>query len=275
MTDRDEWQGRVGDKWAQEWARTDRSFSALTDRLLAMASFGGFSRALDIGCGAGEVSLALARGHAGARVHGIDVNRALIEVARSRGSQHANLSFEVADASGWAGSGDGSSPDLLVSRHGVMFFPDPVAAFASLRQTSDSDARLVFSCFRDRAQNDWANEIAGLLPQATGHDPHAPGPFAFADRDRVSSILTRAGWHDIAFERFDYPYIAGSGDRPVEDATSFFLAIGPAAAAAAELDSDARSQFKERLRALMEKHRDGGLVMMRAAAWMVTARALA
>ena len=281
MTDMRDWQGRTGESWAREWSRTDRSFSALTDRLLGVASRGGFRRALDIGCGAGEVSLALARGHGSASVHGLDVSDVLITVARERGAKLGNVSFELADAADWRPASPAAAPDLLVSRHGTMFFDAPERAFAHLNAIAAPSARLVFSCFRSVSQNPWASGLQALLPKETsdqtGGQPHnggyVPGPFAFADGQRLRAILEGAGWRDVDIEPCDYPYVAGAGEEPVEDALSFFLSIGPAARAASRLSPDARSRFVSDLRRLLGRHRDGGIVVFRAAAWLVTASA--
>lgn len=272
MTDRLEWEGRVGRKWAEEWRRTDRSFAGLTDRLLGRASARSIKRALDVGCGAGEVSLALARGHPGAEVVGVDVSEELVEIARGRGAKLTNVSFELADAAAW--TREGFAPDLVVSRHGVMFFPDPVEAFAHLAGVAAPGARLVFSCFRQISENPWADRIAGLLPSgaAPAGDPQAPGPFAFADRDRVEAILGQAGWREIAFEKVDFAYVAGTGNDPVGDALSYFLAIGPAARAAAELGDEERAEFTGRLRRYLASNLDGSIIALPAAAWIVSAR---
>lgn len=272
MTDRSEWQGRVGRKWAEEWRRTDRSFTGLTDRLLSRASARPVARALDVGCGAGEVSLALGRSHPGAEIVGIDVSQELVEVARRRASHLSNVSFEVGDAADWRR--EDFAPDLVVSRHGVMFFAEPAAAFGHLCRVAAPDARLVFSCFRDRAENPWAERVAGLLPQGTiqPSDPDGPGPFAFSDRERVESILSEGGWREIAFEKVDFAYVAGAGEDPVGDAVSYFLSIGPAARAVLDLDDEARGAFVGRLRRYLGGAREGEMVALPGAAWVVSAR---
>jgi SAM-dependent methyltransferase len=272
MTNRSEWEGRTGNKWASEWRRTDRAFTGLTDRLLGRASERPFSRALDIGCGAGELTLALARGHPRARVTGIDISGELISVARERGAHLDNARFEVADAAHWFNSD--FAPDLVVSRHGVMFFDEPIPAFANLAAGAGPEARLVFSCFRDRAHNPWATSIVALLPKGTVPPaaPDAPGPFAFADRSRVEHLLRSAGWGDSAFEKVDFAYVVGAGQDPVGDARSFFLSIGPAAAAAAELPGAERAEFIKRLEIFLEDQRDRDLIAFPAAAWIVSAQ---
>jgi SAM-dependent methyltransferase len=272
VTSTADWQGRTGEGWAAEWKRTDRSFGGLTEHLLAWSREFPFRHALDIGCGAGELSLALARGRPQARIVGVDVSPPLIAAARARAEHISNVEFELADASQWRPA-DEFTPQLLTSRHGVMFFPDPPAAFANLAAFSAEDAALLFSCFRDRSENPAFTELASFLPaSAEPADPYAPGPFAFADRDRVAAVLTDAGWADVAFEPFDFAMVTGVGDDAVEDALIFYQRIGPAAAALREMDKTARNEVLAAMRNILTEHCRDGVVALRAAAWIVTAR---
>ena len=267
-----EWNGRTGESWAAQWQRTDRSFAGLTDRLLARSREVEFRRAIDVGCGAGELSLALARGRPDAQVTGVDISEQLVEVARSRGAQLSNVEFVVADAATWRPGG--RAPDLVVSRHGVMFFEDPPAAFANLSASAGQDAALLFSCFRPLAENPMFTEIAALLPRvdAPPPDPRAPGPFAFADRDYTRGVLEAGGWCDVKFEAFDFAMVAGAGSDPADDAVEYWTSIGPAAARLVELDDVARRQSVLRIREFAREHCRDGVVALKAAIWIVTAR---
>ena len=164
MTDASEWQGRVGANWAEQWRRTDRSFAPLTERLLQRSREFAFASALDVGCGAGELSLALARGRPQCRVVGVDISPHLVDTAQERGANLANVSFEVGDAAAWQPQ-PGFAPDLLVSRHGVMFFDDPRAAFSHLAEIAAPGAALMFSCFREPAENPFFTEVRGCCPK--------------------------------------------------------------------------------------------------------------
>ncbi len=271
MTTGMDWQAQVGRTWAESYALTDRSFTGLTQRLVERIAERAGSAVLDVGCGAGELALAVARMRPGARVIGVDVSHDLVEAARARaGDRHPDVEFVLADAASW--SLPGFAPDLIVSRHGVMFFGDPVAAFAHLRAESQTGASLVFSCFRAAADNHWASTLARLLDLPPSADPYAPGPFAFADPAHVEAILGAAGWREIAFEPVDFAYIAGMGDDPVADALGFFRRIGPAAQSLRALEGEARAVAEARLRDWLEQHRSGNLIALGAAAWIVTAR---
>lgn len=274
MTSGAEWQAGVGRTWAEMYRLTDRSFAGLTQRLLdRLAQVPGQS-IIDIGCGAGELSLALARTRPLADVTGIDVSADLVGAARERAGDRSTVRFMVADAAQW--QPDGAGPDLLVSRHGVMFFDNPVTAFAHLRSIAAPRASLLFSCFRAPAENPWAMEVGAILPVPPPPPPaaphYAPGPFAFSDTDFLRAILSRAGWSSIAFEAYDFAYVAGQGEDPVSDGEAFFSRIGPFAAALRECPAEEREDLRRRLRAVLDRHISGNLVVFPAAAWIVSAR---
>lgn len=271
--DSSEWSGRVGDVWAEEWPRTDRSFVAV-DALLVGAAVQRVSgiaapRIVDVGCGAGTTSLSLASRLPDASIVGVDLSEALIQVARSRISPGTSCRFEQGDASVWNGE---TEADLLVSRHGVMFFADPVAAFSHLRRLVRPGGSFVFSCFQSPALNPWASGLAHLMPQRAA-DPHAPGPFAFADQDHVASILAAAGWHDLRPQAVNVDYVAGSGDDPIADAIDYFHRIGPVASALRDHDESGRARLDEGLAELVRRHHTDDQVTFPAAIWIWSATA--
>ena len=273
MTNKSDWEGRVGESWAAEWQRTDRSFSQLTDRLCDRILSNEASRYIDVGCGAGELSLLIARARPASSVTGVDLSPALIKVARERGGRLENLTFEEADATAWA-SGHRKSYDCMVSRHGVMFFDNPVAAFSQLRGAMTIGGKLIFSCFRTFSDNPFFTEVGKLVGASSEvSDPLAPGPFAFSDSDYVRAILDQAGWADLSFERVDFQMIAGSGIDPVIDAVSYFSRIGPAARAIAELPEGARAAAREKLAVFASEHLEDGKVGLGASCWIVSASA--
>ncbi|WP_374279909.1 trans-aconitate 2-methyltransferase [Novosphingobium sp.] len=270
MTTRTDWQAQVGRTWAENYHLTDRSFSGLTQRLLERIRDCAGKAVLDVGCGAGELTLAVARARPHARVIGVDVSAELVAAARGRGDLLGNASFVEADAASWREPG--FAPDLLISRHGVMFFDDPVAAFANLYDQAAPGAQLLFSCFRSPLENPWASDLAQLLRLPPAADPRAPGPFAFADPAHVEAILEGAGWQAVACDPVDFAYVASTGNDPVAEALDFFKRIGPAAAMLRSLEGEELAEAVARITNWLEEHRSGNLIAFGAAAWLVSAR---
>ncbi|MEG3161050.1 class I SAM-dependent methyltransferase [Sphingomonas sp. LB2R24] len=274
MTTAYDWTGRIGDVWAEEWRRTDRSFTKLTPHLNAAilaAAAPQIRKIIDIGCGAGATSLATAQALPNATVTGIDLSPTLIEIARHRDETQSNARFDCADIT--VAAPHHAPTDLYVSRHGVMFFADPIAAFTILAEAAAPDAGLVFSCFAERAANRWATEIV----TATGGDAHSPtsttpGPFAFADPNHVATILESSGWHTPSPRRIAFAYQAGDGADPVADAVDYFCRIGPAASAIRDAAPEERERHIARLTQVCERYCDGDTVEFPAAAWIWTAR---
>lgn len=168
---------------------------------------------------------------------GVDISEPMIARARALAPQDMSVVFRVADASR-AKLPDGAF-DILFSRFGVMFFDDPTGEFAHMRRALKPGGRVAFVCWRGMAENDWmrlpVGAIKGIVPPTPPAAPEAPGPFSFGDRGRVASILTKAGFTDVAIAPFDASVPFGDGatrDAALDDA----LQSGrPAPFAAADL----------------------------------------
>ena len=275
MTAAGDWTGKVGDVWAREWPRTERSFAALEPLLrqaiLSVAPDRG--QFLDLGCGVGTTGASIAVARPDACITGVDLSAAMVAIARER-HDASNLCFVAGDVLYMA---TGQPRDLVFSRHGVMFFADPVAAFTRLRRRVRAGGPLVFSCFRGRSHNQWTVELADATGQPSGDDRiYARGPFGFADHAFVADLLARTGWSVEASEAADFDYVAGEGtddDAAVADAVAFFTRIGPAAAVIRSASDHARADLLERIGTRLARYARNGRVAMPASAWIWTARA--
>lgn len=269
-----EWQGQTGEAWADEWRRTDRTLAPLNDALLARALPVDGLRILDIGCGAGATSFAFADAATSAQVTGLDLSDALVAAARARIDSRKNVRFVQGDAA--SSSPEGDPFDLIVSRHGVMFFDDPVAAFTHLHGLAPR-GRLLFSCFRSQVENEWMAAMRKVIerhaPDTLAAPPPAAGPFAFAEPERVETILRGAGFAPPVLEPLDFDFLVGAGDDPVADALAYFRRIGPMARLAAVMDEPAKAAFEADLAGVVAEHRRHDGIAFRAAAWLVSGRA--
>jgi SAM-dependent methyltransferase len=223
-----EWNGALGQRWAAMRQEIDRVVTPFGAAALKAAAPQPGERVIDVGCGCGETSIEIARlvGPAGS-VLGIDVSQPMLAVARSHG-QSANLSFQEADASG---SPLPAGVDLLFSRFGVMFFSEPSAAFSHLRKSLRAGGRCVFVCWRTPRDNAWAMTPLAAARQALDitppqSDPNAPGPFAFADEERLRNILSAAGFGNIELQRFDAAIFLGPTPRSAAEGA---VQLGPVA----------------------------------------------
>ncbi len=267
------WNGPVGQRWADFQQRMDRTMQAITDAVIAFAAARPGERVLDIGCGAGSTTILLARAVAreGATT-GIDISTPMLAVARTRAeAEKAQIAFIEADASVHE-----FRPvfDLVFSRFGVMFFAEPAAAFANIRRALAPSGRLAFVCWRSPQENLWASvpmmAAKELLPPQEPADPHAPGPFAFAEKDRLAAILRDAGWRDIRIDTFDGAMNVGT---TLEEAARFMLSIGPLSRAAAELEESVRARIREAVSRALAPFQAPSGVTPPAACWLVGARA--
>jgi SAM-dependent methyltransferase len=270
-----EWATKSGDVWARRWRETDAGLEGLSAPLLgeiaAEAPSGGFE-AFEVGCGAGSTAFAVAEACPEARITACDISPSLAAIARERSAGIGRIRVLVGDAEAVA-AGEGPF-DLIFSRHGVMFFPDPVRAFRALRGACSSGASLVFSCFQSWASNPWASQLACAAADRVLPPPgREPSGFAFADPDYVLEIFGASGWSEAEPRAVHFRYVAGTGANAVEDALSFLTDIGPASRVVQSLPEDERSAAVERMRGVIEQHFDGVAIALPAAAWIWRATA--
>jgi SAM-dependent methyltransferase len=267
------WNGPAGERWAAAQDRIDHHLGLITEMLMAFAAPAAGERVLDVGCGGGTTALLLReRVGTGGAVTGIDISAPGLAVARARAhAAMADVAFVEGDASAYE-----FQPvfDLAFSRFGVMFFADPVAAFANIRKALTPAGRLAFVCWRTFKENEWAfapyNAARDLLPPQEPMDPHAPGPFAFADDERVRSILDQVGFAKVVVKPHDTTVNLGAS---VEDAVTEALTIGPLARAAADLDDAARQNIREAISPVLARYETPYGITPPAAVWLVSARA--
>lgn len=228
-TQRRFWAEGPGQHWVRLHRELDTLHGRLTGILLDAADPRPGERVVDIGCGAGAVTLA-AKERVGPEGHvlGLDIAEPLIEVGRERAAAlDWRPDFHVADAQVWAH--EGVPFDLCVSRMGLMFFDDPVAGFANILGHLRPGGRMVFAAWSDAAHNPWFHvameeAVARLGPAASSGDPFAPGPTAFRDIGRVCTLLTEAGAVSPRGETVDTVLEVPGGATEAAELTQF---VGP------------------------------------------------
>jgi len=266
------WNGDGGQAWVEAQPVLDGMFARIETLLAAMVAEAGATRVLDVGCGTGATTLAIARRiGAGAECLGLDISEPMIERAIARGREEGSPArFLAADAQ----THDFGSPgfDMIVSRFGVMFFDDPVAAFANLRRAARDGGELRLIVWRGRAENPFMTTAeqaaAPLLPSLPPADPDAPGQFAFGNPDRVRDILAAGGWGAIELQPIDIEC-----RLPERAMVPYLTRLGPLGRVLGTVDEATQARIVEVVRAAFEPFVHGDEVRFTAACWMVGARA--
>ena len=266
------WNGPAGQKWVDQSDRLDAMLAPFADKVIAAAALKSGESVMDIGCGAGALTLrAAAKVGAEHGALGVDVSAPLIALARARAAAaKAPARFELADASAFTAP---DPADIVVSRFGVMFFEDPAAAFANIRQSVKPGGRMAFACWQALGLNDWAlaplQAAMPFLKEAPAPaDPTAPGPFAFQDKDRVAGILSDAGWKNVTIEPAEQAIVLPGDDT--ESTAKFMMQLGPLSRLLAAQGID-DALVEAALISLMQDHKTpDGRIAMKSACWLVS-----
>jgi len=267
------WDGPDGEYWAAHQERFDASIDPHHARLMAAAAIAPGEQVLDVGCGNGRTSRDAARAAgAGGSVLAVDLSGPML--ARARRSAEAEglttIRFEQGDAQAYPFPA--GAFDVAISRFGVMFFADPVAAFTNIGTALRRGGRLAILVWQSLAANEWMTAMRQAL--AAGRDlpvppPGAPGPFGLADPDFASSVLKSAGFADIGFAASEEPFNVGTD---AEAAYRFAAGLQPVLLLLADLDEATKARALENLRATIAAHETDAGVVFGSAAWVVTAR---
>jgi SAM-dependent methyltransferase len=261
------WNGPAGHAWVDHQPLLDRIFEPFTALLVEATRPS--DRVLDVGCGTGGTTLAVAR-RADAAI-GVDVSEPMLALARERAAKEGSrASFVHADAATHAF--EPARFDLLVSRFGVMFFADPVAAFANLRRAATADARLALIAFRSPAENAFMTTAeraaAPLVPNIPPRRTDGPGQFAFADEARVKTIFASSGWGAVAMEAIDV-----TCTFPESALVGYLTRLGPLGLVLQRVEEARRAEIVKTVRGAFDPYvvgeRGREQVRFTAACWMI------
>jgi SAM-dependent methyltransferase len=271
------WNEAAGARWVATQQRIDAVFADVTTTALDVAGPQPGESALDVGCGCGATVLELAhRVGSGGNVVGVDVSRPMLDLAAERVRDEGlnNVTLHLADAS--THPFEKAKFDLAFSRFGVMFFDEPVNAFANIRRSLRPGGRLTFLAWRAMSENPWFGiPLAAALrhiPPPDAHDPDAPGPFSFADGNRVRGILENAGFSAIDIRSHDAMMKLG-GPNELAEAADLATKIGPVSRALAGQDETAQAAAKAAILEALGKHEVPEGIILPAGVWLASAQA--
>lgn len=262
------WNGVAGRAWADLEEVTDALFRPIEEVLVKTVPRGSGGRVLDVGCGTGSTTVALARA-SGAKCVGIDISAPMLEAARAR-ARREGVQAEFVLGSAETHVFEPVSYDKILSRFGVMFFHDPTRAFANMRSAVAPGGSLRCVTWRSPADNDFMltaeRAAAPLLPNLPARKQDGPGQFSLADPEKTKRILDESGWREIQLTPFDEECV-----MPERELVRFFTRLGMLGRVLPDVDEATRLRVADTVRAAFERYVHGDEVRFTAACWMVSA----
>lgn len=266
------WNDVAGPTWVNLQPVLDRMFAGLVPPLVDGLAPDAGEHILDVGCGAGALTLAaLERAGPQGRALGIDISAPLVAAAQARATAAGVTGARFAREDAQTFAFEPESFDAVLSRFGVMFFDDPISAFANIRRAARPAARLRFTAWRSPGENPFmtATRRAALpFVDLPATEPNAPGQFAFADRGHVQAILEGAGWSAISIEALDTPCTL-----PADMLGTYATRMGPLGPLWSTMEPALKSRLEEPLRAAFAPFVSGDEARFEAACWLVHAAA--
>jgi SAM-dependent methyltransferase len=268
------WNGEESAHWIQAQDHHDAMLAPFTPHLLGGARIADTDEVLDVGCGCGATTLAAAREARRGHTFGIDLSGPMIEVAthRARDQGVNNVRFEAADVQ--VHDFEPARFDRMISRFGIMFFDDPVAAFGNIARSLRSHGTAAFVCWQRLVDNPWlaipGAAFASHAPAPTASDPDAPGPFAFGDPHRIRRVLEQADFEQIGIEAVEEALLLG---HTVDEAVSFLSQTGMVRRMLATVDPPTRSRALGAAADALRPYESSAGLRLPSRSWLVTATA--
>lgn len=268
------WNGKAGEKWTHNQESQDQLVAGYGERALAAADLQSGERVIDVGCGCGTTTFAIARAIGpGGGVTGVDIARQMLARARDRAAEVPELPVTFIEGDASVHSFDEAAADAVFSRFGVMFFNNPNDAFANFARALRPGGRLAFVCWRGLDENEWVRTPLGaasrLAEFAKPGVPRVPGPFAFGEGEYIEELLAGAGFADVAIEPYDAPLLLG---ETIEAGMRKIVENSPLSAALRQIEPDRHALVLDAVAQSMAPFAGEDGVKMGGAVWIVTAR---
>ncbi|MGD9894307.1 MAG: class I SAM-dependent methyltransferase [Dehalococcoidia bacterium] len=265
------WNGYDGLHWAAHQDRWDAVNGGFNDYLFDAAAIGAHDRVLDVGCGTGQTARHAARRATLGRVVGVDLSAPMLERARTSAVADGitNVTFEQGDAQVHPFPHGGF--DVAISRFAVMFFDDPIAAFANIGRALRPGGRLAFLTMGDISRNEWMHVLSAMrefVPVLDDLRPGGPGMFSLAEPDHIHEVLSGAGFDAITTTPVEAPMCFG---RDADDTAAFLLSSGPARFILDQVDQASQNRGRQAITTVLRPHERPDGVWLRGAAWLVGA----
>lgn len=273
LAEREFWAAEGPQQYAEHGARWETMMAPFGAAMFDAVALEPGEHVLDVGCGWGATTVDAAECVAPTgRVVGVDFSAPMLETARQRTSGLNNVTLLEADAQ--VHQFEPESFDAVISRFAAMLFDDPPAAFANLHRAVKPGGRLAFVCWQGPLNTEWVAVALSAAARLTGRqpdlgEPGAPGPFAFADRDRARSLVEAGGFAEVTLESITRPQRIA---KDTDDAAEFVLTLPESKQLLDGAPQQVRAALADALREAFTPYAGPHGVITDASAWLVTAR---
>ena len=269
------WNSKTGQAWANNDLKMDAHLDVITALLFKEFETLGNKHVLDVGCGSGKTSKLLSDqvGSTGS-VEGVDISKPLLELAQTKYGTIENIRFTNADAQSFEFKK--SFYDQIVSRFGVMFFENPIAAFTNMHQSLKPNGKLNFVCWSALEENEFfilpLKIVLKYLNKPLPNPSKAPGPLAFSNKPYLLKILQSSEFKNIKIKTIKTEMLSFD---PVKEQVRFFNKMGLAARIKKEASFDIQIHEKidQELEAELMKRTDANGTSLKATVYYVSANA--
>jgi SAM-dependent methyltransferase len=262
----------VASAWDIHVDDVDEHSIPATARLLALVAVQPGDRVLELAAGPGTLGAEWsARVGPGGTVVISDIAPGMVEVARRRTAGLANVSVALLDASSI--DRPDASFDVVASRMGLMFTPDPSTAFAEIHRVLAPGGRVGALTWAGIEHNPWITCVAmaaminGLL---TGGPPVGPGSiFSLGDPAHLEALALQAGFDEVAVEEIALCFEAESVDTHIDRVSAL---AGPLATILDEASPDQRAAVRHTAAELAAPYGHGSGFEIPGRALLITGR---
>jgi SAM-dependent methyltransferase len=268
------WAEENTELYLREGERIEAINGPFGDVMLEAASLRSGERVLDIGCGLGSTTIEAAKRTAtSGAAFGVDISRPLLQRARRRAVDAGVENVEFLEADAQTYKFDEATFDAVISRFGLMFFDDPEAAFANIAKAVRPDGRLAVVCPGEPLQTEWIRTtFTAVAPHVGLPDlgpPGSPGPFMFADPDRLTATIRNGGFRDVSIDAVVRPVRLGDN---VEDVAAFITSLPEGRHLLAGKPDEQVAAAVQALKMAFRHHAGPQGVIVDESAWLATAR---
>lgn len=208
-TTRQQWED-AAEAWHRWGPTLEAWLGPATERMLTAAGVAAGSQVLDVAAGAGGQSLAAARrAWPSGRVVATDISPTILTYAAKTAAEAGLTNIETLEADG-EGLHDLPSGafDAVISRVGLIYFPDQQAALTGMRRALRDGGRFAAIVYSTPARNEFFSVPVTIIrtrAQLPPPEPGQPGPFSLGSPGVLERALTTAGFEEVSVEAVEAP----------------------------------------------------------------------